>query len=175
MDLRAAGLPGTTPLIVTAIGRPPFPVTKIEGATPCRLHPPFWHHTIPDIQQGSSQISGVLFDDLFAVVIAAIAAKTMRTLVFAAIRAFYERRSLDLPDIVPSFVPRALECFLLGTIATVSTSFNLLEAYSITSDSTVPAPRDGDRGLRLAAAQALVLILAAVGAQAPAVLAAKDL
>ena len=56
---------------------------------------------------------GVLFDVLFAVVIAAIAAKTMRALIFAALRAFHKRRSLDLPDIVPSFIPARLGMFSL--------------------------------------------------------------
>jgi hypothetical protein len=58
--------------------------------------------------------SGVFFDDLSAVVVAAVTAQTMRAFVFAALRAFYQRRSVDLPKIIASFVTPGLRTFSLG-------------------------------------------------------------
>ena len=58
-------------------------------------------------------ILGFLLDDLSAVVIAAIAAKTVRALVFAALRALYERRSVHLPYVGTPLIASGLRMLSL--------------------------------------------------------------
>ena len=62
----------------------------------------------------SQQTLGFFFNDLPAVVVAAIAAYTVRAFVFAALRAFHQRRSIQLPHIVASFIATSLGMFSLG-------------------------------------------------------------
>ena len=54
-----------------------------------------------------------LLNNFSAVVVTAVTANPVRCLILSALRAFHKRRSLDLPDIVPSFIPARLGMFSL--------------------------------------------------------------
>ena len=53
-------------------------------------------------------------DNLLATVVAAAGAQTMGTLVLTALRALHDRGSVQLPDVVTSFVATSFGCFSLG-------------------------------------------------------------
>ena len=53
-------------------------------------------------------------DSLLAAVVATIRTQTMSTLVLAALSALYQRRGVQLPDVVTSLITPGFGCFSLG-------------------------------------------------------------